>query len=57
MPDKLSAPIFKGDKLGEIEVLKDGEKIQSISLIAQEDVAKATFLNNIYKAIRYWIDN
>ena len=57
LPDKLSAPIFKGDKLGEIEVLKDGEKIQSISLIAQEDVAKATFLNNIYKAIRYWIDN
>ncbi|HHY78615.1 MAG TPA: D-alanyl-D-alanine carboxypeptidase [Clostridiales bacterium] len=57
LPDKLSAPVKKGDILGEIEVLKNGEKVQSIPIIAQEDIEKATFLNNIYKAIRYWLEN
>jgi len=57
LPDKLSAPVKKGDLLGEIEILKNGEKIQNIPIIAQEDVEKATFLNNIYKAVRYWLGN
>ncbi|MGI5998497.1 MAG: D-alanyl-D-alanine carboxypeptidase family protein [Lutispora sp.] len=55
IPEKISAPLSKGDKLGEIVVIKNGETIQSIPIVSQEDVSKASFFNNIYKAIRYWL--
>lgn len=57
LPDKISAPIAKGDKLGELLITKNGETIQNITIVSQEDVPKASFINNILKALRYWIRN
>jgi len=54
IPEKVSAPLSKGDKLGKIVIIKNGETLQSIPVVAQDDVSKASFFNNIYKAIRYW---
>ncbi|SHI93398.1 D-alanyl-D-alanine carboxypeptidase family protein [Lutispora thermophila] len=57
LPDKISAPIAKGDKLGYVIITKNGETIQNIPIISQEDVPKASFINNILKALKYWIEN
>lgn len=54
MKNKVSAPVKKGDKLGEITFTKDGEAIKTVDIVASEDVAKKGFfgiLADIIKAI------
>ena len=42
-----TAPIVKGQKLGEIIVLVDNKQVESVELLAAEDVSKAGFLFNL----------
>lgn len=55
IPDRVSAPLKKGDKLGEIILLKNGEALESVPVVIDEDITRAGFFNNINKAIRYWL--
>ncbi|MEA4963915.1 D-alanyl-D-alanine carboxypeptidase family protein [Lutispora sp.] len=57
IPDKVAAPLSKGDKLGEIIILKNGESLVSIPVVIDEDIGRAGFFNNINKAIRYWLSD
>jgi len=43
--EKINAPIKKGDELGELQIIKNGELVQTISLIAGEDIEKANLWN------------
>ena len=43
MKNKVSAPVKKGDKLGEIIFTKDGEEIKKVDIVAGEDIAKKGF--------------
>ena len=40
IPDEVSAPIKKGDILGEMIITLDGEVLSNIKLIAKEEVRK-----------------
>lgn len=41
VPERLTAPIAKGDKVGSIVVVKDGEQLAEVDLVASEHVARA----------------
>ena len=43
MKNRVSAPVKKGDKLGEITFEKDGKTLKTVDIVASEDVAKKGF--------------
>lgn len=43
MKNRVSAPVKKGDKLGEITFTKDGKTVKTVDIVASEDVAKKGF--------------
>ncbi len=49
--DRLPAPIQKGQVVGTYKVMKDGQEVTKVNLIACEDVAKASPLQLIGKTI------
>lgn len=50
--EKISAPVKKGDVLGEIVVVSDKKEIASVPLVAKDNVEKTTFLF-IFKKILF----
>ncbi len=47
MPDYIVAPINEGDKLGEAEILIDGEVIKKVSLVACTTIGKMTYFDYV----------
>jgi D-alanyl-D-alanine carboxypeptidase (penicillin-binding protein 5/6) len=45
----INAPVKKGQKLGEIQILKDGDLQKTINIVSPKDVAKAGLLKEIMK--------
>ena len=54
IPDKVNAPVKKGDVVGQLIYYLDGKKIGSVNLLAEESVKKAGFFDYLRKAL-YWI--
>lgn len=55
LPNRLDAPLKKGDKVGSIQVV-DGEKIlKEVDLIVNEDVKKATFPLLFKRYLMMWM--
>lgn len=54
IPDKVSAPIIKGQKLGEVTYSLNGKVISSTNIIAKEDVKKLSFVNMTLRIIEDW---
>lgn len=52
----VSAPIKKGDKVGELKILENGKEVAKIDLIAEEDVEKINFFNLFNKFITQFIN-
>lgn len=52
--ENICAPISKGSKVGEIEIIKDGEKIKVIDLIAKEDVKAQGFMDALKTLFKNW---
>ncbi len=50
--DKLSAPIKKGDKVGEICIYKDGVEIDKVLILAESDVNKANIFDRLRDVAR-----
>lgn len=48
----VSAPVKKGDVLGEINVMSDGKKIAVLSVISPENINKATFIGIFMQFLR-----
>ena len=44
LPEKIKAPVYQGQKVGELTLLKDGKKIKSFDLISGEDIEEKTFI-------------
>lgn len=53
LPKTLSAPISKGQKIGELVLYKNGTEAGKYSLYSDRDVTKSTFINNIKKSFLY----
>ena len=52
--ETISAPITKGQKLGEITYTIDGKEISKVDIIAKEDVKKINIVNMTSKLIENW---
>ncbi len=57
MMEQMTAPIKKGDKIGEIQYYLSGELIGSKSIVADIDVEKATYKDYLYKLLaRFFLE-
>lgn len=54
LPENISAPITKGQKIGEISYTLDGENIQTTNLIAAQDVKKISVSAYMEKLFFNW---
>lgn len=54
IPDKVNAPVKKGDTVGQRIYYLDEKEIDSVNLLAEETVKKAGFFDYLRKAL-YWI--
>ena len=54
LPDTVQAPIAKGDILGEVQFMINGETIGNVNLIADNDVKKLNLGNMIVFTLRNW---
>ncbi len=54
LPESISAPIYKGDKIGEVQYTLNGNIIATANLVAQQDVTKDEFSNILTKVYENW---
>ena len=54
LDDVVSAPIEKGQKLGEVTYLLDGEVISTVNLVANNTVKKLNFGNMLAHVVESW---
>ena len=54
IPDKISAPVNKGDVIGNIVYTIDGNEISSVNIIANETVEKNNLINMINYVFTKW---
>lgn len=54
MPERIQAPLKKGQKVGEIHYLIGGKQIATGDIILNQDVEKSTFTGAIKKLIQMW---
>ena len=52
--ENLSAPIFKGQKIGETSYLLDGQIIETCNIVADRDIAKDSFGNILVNIFKKW---
>ncbi len=52
--EKLAAPIYKGDKLGEVVILKNGEEFKRIPAYSNGEVSKKTFYLSILEVLKHF---
>jgi len=51
----VKAPIFKGDKLGELKITYGEKILQTIPLVAKEDIAKVNTVSRFIANLKYFI--
>ena len=54
LPEEIKAPVKKGDKVGKIEFMLNGEKVGEVDVVADNDVEKKSFgqfLSEIFKRL------
>ena len=49
LKNKVTAPLLKGDKVGDMIIYENGVEIKSVSIVANDDVKKAGFFDNVNK--------
>ena len=56
IPDNISAPVKKGEKIGEVSFSLDGSVLSSVNLVASSDVSQITVFSMCKRVIYSWID-
>ncbi len=56
LDDTVSAPVYKGQKLGEVTYLIDNEEISKVNIVAKEDVNKLNLVNMSTRVIENWFN-
>lgn len=54
IPDSISAPVTKNQKIGEVTYSINGKEIAKVNIIANENVKKLNFINMTSKIIGNW---
>lgn len=56
LPERISAPISSGQKLGEVSFSLDGEILSTVDIIAKKEIEKLNLFTMSKKVIYRWID-
>ena len=51
VPERIYAPIGKGDPVGKVKIMYDGKEVASANLIAKESVERRSFFSTVYQTI------
>ncbi len=54
MPEKIKAPITKGDKIGTVSISKNGTVIKEIDIIVSQDIERLTYSDGLKEIISKW---
>ena len=54
LPEKIAAPIKKGDCVGKLKILKNGATVYEIDLVVLDDIEKLTYLDSVKEIISNW---
>lgn len=54
LPEYVDAPIAKGDILGTVNVLLDGQVIAKLNCVAAVDVPRPGFIEGLYRILKNW---
>ena len=54
MPEYVDAPVAKGDILGTVNVLLDGQVIAKLNCVAAVDVPRPGFIEGLYRILNNW---
>ena len=54
LPEEAVAPIAKGDVLGTVQVLLDGQIIARLNCLAADDVPRPGFIEGLYRIMNNW---
>ena len=54
LPDYADAPVVKGDVLGMVNVLLDGQVIAKLNCVAAADVPRPGFIEGLYRILNNW---
>jgi D-alanyl-D-alanine carboxypeptidase (penicillin-binding protein 5/6) len=50
-PERIYAPVGKGDPVGKVKIMYNGKEVASANLIAKESVDKRSFFSTVYQTI------
>jgi len=54
LPEKINAPMKKGDKLGELIISINDSEVGRYDLVCDSDISKSSFLNNLKNSFLFW---
>jgi len=54
LPEFVEAPIAKGDVLGQVRVLLDGQIVAKLNCVAASDVPRPGFIEGLYRILNNW---
>lgn len=54
LPEIISAPVKKGEKLGEIIISIDDKEVGRYDLVCDADIGRSSFWNNLKNSLRFW---
>jgi D-alanyl-D-alanine carboxypeptidase (penicillin-binding protein 5/6) len=57
LDEKIQAPVARGDKVGMIEYIRDGQKIGEVEITAAEDIARIGFFGLFAKLLSKYLMN
>ena len=55
LPEKVNAPVNKGERIGTVEILKGDKKIAEVGIIAQESVPRIGTIDTFSGLLRRWM--
>lgn len=56
IPDKISAPIYNGQKVGEVVFKLDNQELGKIDIVVKKEIKKVGFMNNSNYMIEKWFN-
>ena len=54
IPDKLTAPVSQGEKIGEINYYLDGNLLSTVDIVSDKSIKKIGFVNMSTYLIKQW---
>ncbi|MGO1250607.1 D-alanyl-D-alanine carboxypeptidase family protein [Psychrobacter sp.] len=57
IPESLEAPIAKGQEVGKMMAVIDGQAVASVPIVSNSDIEQSGFLNRTWQRLTRWVQN